>query len=87
MSKLLVPLAALFLMSGCCRVFGICASASVHTSVASPEEFAQQDNNWPNAAWLAPKHCRNASWRESCKPAGASSASDQRMVSQDPGMR
>jgi uncharacterized protein YceK len=46
MLKLLVPLAALLLMSGCCRMLGICTSASVHTSIASPEEFAQQDNNW-----------------------------------------
>jgi len=45
MNKLLVPLVALFLVSltGCCSVLGLCASASVHTSIASPQTFAQQD--------------------------------------------
>jgi uncharacterized protein YceK len=45
MNKLLVPLVALFVVSltGCCSVFGVCASASVHTSIASPQTFAQQD--------------------------------------------
>jgi hypothetical protein len=47
MQKLLVPFAALLLVSltGCCSVFGVCAgvSASVHTSIASPQTFARQD--------------------------------------------
>lgn len=45
MHKLLVPLVALFLvsMTGCCSMFGLCASASVHTSIASPHTYAQQD--------------------------------------------
>jgi hypothetical protein len=45
MLKLFVPFAALFLLSlsGCCRVFGLCASASVSTSISSPQQFAQQD--------------------------------------------
>ena len=39
-------LAALFLspLSGCCRYLGVCASASVHTSISSPQQFAQQDS-------------------------------------------
>jgi len=45
MNRLLVPLVALFVVSltGCCSVFGLCASASVHTSIASPQTFVQQD--------------------------------------------
>jgi uncharacterized protein YceK len=45
MQKLLVLFAGLFMLSmtGCCSVFGLCASASVHTSIASPQTFAQQD--------------------------------------------
>jgi len=45
MIKLSVLFAVFVLMSGCCRALGICTSASVHTSIASPEEFAQQ-HNW-----------------------------------------
>jgi hypothetical protein len=43
--KLLVPFVALMLVSltGCCSIFGLCASASVHTSIASPQTFARQD--------------------------------------------
>jgi uncharacterized protein YceK len=44
MVKLFVPFAALLLLSGCCRVLGICTSASVHTSISSPQEFTQQDS-------------------------------------------
>lgn len=39
--KLLVPVAALFMLSGCCRYLGICTSASIHTSISSPVQFAQ----------------------------------------------
>jgi hypothetical protein len=43
--KLFMSLAALVLLSlsGCCRYLGICASASVSTSIESPQHFAQQD--------------------------------------------
>jgi hypothetical protein len=46
MLKLFVPFAALLLLplSGCCRYLGLCASASVHTSISSPQQFAQQDS-------------------------------------------
>ena len=27
--------------SGCCQLFGVCTSASVHTSISSPQQFAQ----------------------------------------------
>jgi len=40
--KLLILVAALGLLSGCCRYLGICTSASVHTSITSPQQFAQR---------------------------------------------
>lgn len=40
--KLLIPLASLFLLSGCCEYLGFCASASVHTSITSPQQTAQR---------------------------------------------
>jgi hypothetical protein len=40
--KLLISVAAFCLLSGCCRYLGICTSASVHTSITSPQQFAQQ---------------------------------------------
>jgi len=40
--KLLLPLFALFLFSGCCEYLGICASASVHTSISRAQQYAQQ---------------------------------------------
>jgi hypothetical protein len=40
--KLLISVAALCLLSGCCRYLGICTSASVHTSITSPQQFAEQ---------------------------------------------
>jgi hypothetical protein len=40
--KLLISVAALCLLSGCCRYLGICTSASVHTSITSPQQFTQQ---------------------------------------------
>ena len=40
--KLLISVAALYLLSGCCRYLGICTSASVHTSITSPQQFVQQ---------------------------------------------
>lgn len=40
--KLLISIAALCLLSGCCRYLGICTSASVHTSITSPQQFAQE---------------------------------------------
>lgn len=52
MPKFLVPFAALLLLSlsGCCRYFGLCASASVHTSIDSPRQFAQSDGTERNLA-------------------------------------
>ena len=43
--KLFVPSTALLLLSlsGCCRLFGICTSASVHTSISSPRLSQQAD--------------------------------------------
>jgi hypothetical protein len=42
MLKPLLLLVATVSLSGCCRVLGICTSASIHTSIASPQQFAEQ---------------------------------------------
>ncbi len=39
--KLLLPLFALFLFSGCCEYLGICTSASVHTSISGAQQYAR----------------------------------------------
>ena len=44
MLKFVVPLAPLLILSGCCRVFGICASVDVHTSIDRPENVALQEH-------------------------------------------
>jgi hypothetical protein len=54
MPRLFLPFAALLLLSlsGCCEYLGLCASASVHTSIDSPYQYAQQDTQdavGPNA--------------------------------------
>jgi len=40
--KLLVSIAALLMLSGCCRFLGFCTSASVTTSITPSQQFAQQ---------------------------------------------
>jgi len=42
MLRFVVLLAPLLILSGCCQVFGICASVEVHTSINHPENVAQQ---------------------------------------------
>ena len=44
MLKLALSLAALLMTSGCCQLFGVCTSASVHTSISSGQRFVQQDD-------------------------------------------
>jgi hypothetical protein len=41
MIKLLLPLTAILAIFGC-QLFGVCTLASVHTSISSPQQFAQQ---------------------------------------------
>ena len=41
--KLLPALVMASLLSGCCELFGICASASIHTSITSQNQYAQQE--------------------------------------------
>jgi hypothetical protein len=56
--KLLAPLFALFLFSGCCEYLGICTSASVHTSISdrsstlnkAPYRESNSRSNHPRAA-------------------------------------
>ena len=54
MLKLLLPLTALLAISGCCQLFGVCTSASVHTSISSPQQFVQQDGSQNRLALEAP---------------------------------
>lgn len=42
--KFLLPVLVLMLCSGCCRYLGVCTSASVHTSIAVPDQLAQQSS-------------------------------------------
>lgn len=42
MFKLLLLAVTTLFLSGCCQYLGICASASVHTSIPSSQEFAEQ---------------------------------------------
>jgi hypothetical protein len=42
MLRFVVLLAPLLILSGCCRVFGICTSVDVHTSIDRPQNVAQQ---------------------------------------------
>jgi hypothetical protein len=55
MAKFFVPFGALLLLSlsGCCRYFGLCASASVHTSISSPQQFAEPDGTERNVGITA----------------------------------
>jgi hypothetical protein len=53
MLKLLLPLTALFAISGCCQLFGVCTSASVHTSISSPNQFVQQGGSQNRLALAA----------------------------------
>jgi len=43
MLKLLLTMSAVFALSGCCELFGVCTSASVHTSITHPGQFASQN--------------------------------------------
>ena len=48
MVRLFCLLVAIFSLSGCCRVLGVCTSASIHTSIPSRQKFAEQRS--PHAA-------------------------------------
>ena len=43
MLKKMVILTFILTMSGCCRVFGLCTSVDVHTSLDPSYQVAQQD--------------------------------------------
>jgi hypothetical protein len=57
--KLFAPFFALFLFSGCCSMLGICASASVHTSIAGDHQYAQQNggSSEVQVAQRSPQSC------------------------------
>ncbi len=42
MLRLTVLLLALLVCPGCCELFGVCTSASIHTSIQSQNDYAQQ---------------------------------------------
>lgn len=43
--KLSAALLVLFFMSGCCQIFGLCTSVSVHTSADAADKYARGDAN------------------------------------------
>jgi hypothetical protein len=47
MLKVLFLLAPIVVLSGCCRVFGICTDVSVQSAIDRPENLAQQQNYHP----------------------------------------
>ena len=44
MFKIFVALAGALMLTGCCELFGICSSVSVHTSISPSYEVAQSDS-------------------------------------------
>jgi hypothetical protein len=42
MFKLLLLAVTTLFLAGCCQVLGICTSASIHTSIPSSQQFAEQ---------------------------------------------
>lgn len=44
MLKLLLASVSIFMLSGCCELFGICTSVSVNSSISSPRQFARADS-------------------------------------------
>ena len=44
MLKVLAASIAIFALSGCCELFGVCTSVAVHSSISSPRQFARADS-------------------------------------------
>jgi hypothetical protein len=44
MLKLLSVSIAIFTLSGCCELFGVCTSVAVHSSIDSPRQSARADS-------------------------------------------
>jgi hypothetical protein len=59
-TKLFMVFTALFLLSGCCDLLGICTSASIHTSISRQQKYALQ--NTPPGIQLAQQSS------QSCEP-------------------
>lgn len=47
MLKVLLLLAPIVLLSGCCRLLGICTDVSVQSAIDRPANIAQQQNYHP----------------------------------------
>ncbi|HUA35609.1 MAG TPA: hypothetical protein VMA09_18510 [Candidatus Binataceae bacterium] len=62
-ASILCVFASIVLFAGCCRVFGICTSVDVHTSIDSQEKYAQNQGSNQFAALGAtnPGACTMAS--------------------------
>jgi len=45
MLKIISLMIGLLMMSGCCELFGICTSVSVHSSISSPDKLASAQSN------------------------------------------
>jgi hypothetical protein len=50
--KVSAALLSLMLFSGCCTLFGICTSVSVHTSADSSDKYVREDGGKLNAGDL-----------------------------------
>jgi hypothetical protein len=42
--KVFAALISLFVLSGCCELFGICTSVAVHTSADSSSKYVREDS-------------------------------------------
>lgn len=62
-ASILCLFSLIVLFAGCCRVFGLCTSVDVHTSIDSPQKFAQNQGSNQLAALDAtnPAACTMAS--------------------------
>jgi hypothetical protein len=56
MLKVLILLAPLIALSGCCRVFGICTDVSVQSSLDHPENVAENYHPFGQDALQAPQN-------------------------------
>jgi hypothetical protein len=63
-TRLIFVLAGTFLLSGCCEVFGICTSVSVHTSIAPSYQVAEQGSQSTRAETVPAQPARTVAASE-----------------------
>jgi len=56
MLKVLILLAPLIALSGCCRVFGICTDVSVQSSLDHPQKLAENYHPFGEGALQTPQN-------------------------------